>query len=219
MAARCDSNQFAGIHNAIGPAKFNFKNRRKKVRKILILLLCILGLAVGATAQEDLNFATLPQVSIPTPMPNGYGQLNWNNILFVTPNLWVGSGPGFKDGPVGHDVAFIGGKICQLVQEACYGTISSAGGPTGFQAVSATVAGGSSSTISANAIGASGQTNMIVFAYNNGNFVGSASYKLSTQMQTVNFPSSWGSVTQLTFQTAGGGDLVFYDLKLFTLGG
>jgi hypothetical protein len=49
--------------------------------------------------------------------------------------------------------------------------------------------------------------------------VGSSFYVLGTQMQTLNFPSSWGSITQLVFQTTNGGDLVFYDLQVYLLGG
>lgn len=182
------------------------------MKKILVLFAGVLALALGATAQENLNFADLPLVSSPTLMPNGYGQLNWNNIYYVNPNEWSGAGPGYKDGPIGgtlrpQDVAFVGGKVCRVLQEACFGTITSASGPTSFQAVSATVAGGF------------GPTNMTVLAYNNGNYVGSAFYSLTTNMQTLSFPSSWGSITQLTFQTDAGGDLVFYDLQVYLLGG
>jgi hypothetical protein len=177
------------------------------MKKTLVLLACLLALALGASAQENLNFANLPLVNSPAPMPNGYGGLNWANIFFVDPYLWSGSGPGYKDGPVGEDVAFVGGKVCRLLQEACYGTISSAGGPTSFQAVSATVAGGF------------GTTYITVTAYNNGKYVGSGFYMLGTQMQTLNFPSSWGSITQLVFQTPNGGDLVLYDLQVYLLGG
>ncbi len=141
----------------------------------LVLLICVLALAVGATAQEDLNFANLPQVSVRSPMPNGYGGLIWSNILFVTPSLWVGSGLGYRDGLAGRDVAFIGGRVCQLVQEACYGTISSAGGPTGFQPVSATMTAGVGPKSNEITPGNLGQTSITVFAYNNGDFVGSAS--------------------------------------------
>jgi hypothetical protein len=182
------------------------------MKKTLALLVFALALALGAAAQEHNNFADLPLVSSPTLMPNGYGQLNWSNIFYVDPNQWSGAGAGYKDGPIGgilrpQDVAFVGSKACRLAQEACFGTISSLGGRTSFQAVSATVAGGF------------GQTYITVFAYNNGNYVGSAFYSLNTQMQTLNFPSSWGSITQLTFQTAAGGDLVFYDLQVYLLGG
>ncbi len=177
------------------------------MKKTLVLLACILALAIGATAQENLNFSTLPLVSTPSPVPNGYGGLNWNNIFFVDPYLWSGSGPGYKDGPVGEDVAFVGGKVCRVLQEYCYGIVSSNGGPTSFQAVSAVVAGGF------------GPTNITVTAYNNGNYVGSSFYIVSIQMQKLNFPPSWGDITQLVFQTSNGGDLVIYDLNAYLLGG
>ncbi len=177
------------------------------MKKTLVLLTCILALTIGASAQENLNFANLPLVGTPAPMPSGYGQLNWTNIFYVDPNEWSGAGPGYRRGPVGQDVAFVGGKVCRLLQEYCFGTISSLGGPTSFQAVSAVVAGGF------------GPTQITVTAYNNGSYVGSSAYLLSTQMATLNFPSSWGSITQLVFQTSGGGDLVIYDVSAYLLGG
>ena len=67
--------------------------------------------------------------------------------------------------------------------------------------------------------GGFGPTNIAVTAYNNGKYVGSSSYILGTTRQIVTFPSSWGSITQLVFQTPDGGDLVFYDLTAYLLGG
>ena len=177
------------------------------MRRTLVLLACILTVALSAAAQENLNFANLPLVNSPALMPNGYGQLNWTNIFYVDPYEWSGAGPGYKLGPVGKDVTFVGGKVCRLYQEACFGTITSMGGPTSFQVVSATVAGGF------------GLTNLTVTAYNNGAYVGSSAYLLNTQMQVLDFPSSWGSITQLVFQIPGGGDLVVYDLNAYILGG
>ncbi len=177
------------------------------MKTTLVLLTCILALAIGAAAQENLNFANLPRVNMPAPLPNGYGELNWTNIYYVNPSEWSGSGSGYRDGSVGQDVAFVGGKVCRLAQEFCFGTISSLGGPTSFQAVSAIVAGGF------------GPIQITVTAYNNGNYVGSSAYLLSTNMSTLNFPSSWGSITQLVFQTSGGGDLVIYDVSAYLLGG
>jgi hypothetical protein len=177
------------------------------MKKTLLLLACLVALALGAAAQENLNFANLPLVNSPAPMPNGYGQLNWSNIFYVDPYEWSGGGDGYKHGPVGQDVTFIGGKVCRLYQEACFGTVSSLGGRTAFQAISAIVAGGF------------GPTNITVTAYNNGQYVGSSFYALTTQMQTLNFPSSWGGITQLVFQTTNGGDLVVYDLTAYILGG
>jgi hypothetical protein len=173
------------------------------MKKTFVLLACVVALAFGASAQEDLNFADLPLVSTPSPMPNGYGQLNWNNIFYVDPYLWSDSGPGYKDRPTREDVAFVGSKVCRLLQEACYGTITPSNVHIVFAPVSAIVAGGF------------GPTYLMVTAYNNGSYVGSMSFPLGTQMRTLTFPVSWGFITQLTFQADAGGDLVLYDLKAY----
>ena len=177
------------------------------MKKAFVLFACVVALALAAAAQEDMNFADMPLVSLPSLMPNGYGGMNWNNIFYIDPHQWSGSGPGYMHGPVGRDVVFIGGKICRLMQEACYGTISSPGGPMGFQPVSVVVAGGF------------GATYIFVTAYNNGSYVGQMAFPLGTEMRTLKFPASWGSITQLVFMTTGGGDLVIYDMQLYKLGG
>jgi hypothetical protein len=177
------------------------------MKKTLVLLTCVVALTFAAAAQENLNFATLPLIGTPAPMPNGYGQLDWTNVFYVDPGEWSGAGPGYKLGPSGEDVAFVGSKACRVLQEACFGTISSTGGRTSFQAVSAAVAGGF------------GPTEIKVTAYNNGEYVGSSFYTVDLRMQTLNFPASWGSITQLVFQTSAGGDLVVYALSAYTLGG
>ena len=182
------------------------------MKRTLVLLACVLALSLGATAQQQLTFSDLPLVGTPTLMPNGYGGLNWSNIFYVDPSQWSGAGPGYKDGLIEgrlarQDVAFVGGKACRLLHEYCFGSISSAGGPTSVQAVSAVVAGGF------------GTTSITVTAYNNGRYVGSSFYTLGTQMQILYFPSSWGSITQLVLQAPDGGDLVLYDLSAYLLGG
>jgi len=181
------------------------------MKKTLVLLTCILALALGATAQNQINFSSLPLVSTPASMPSDYFGLNWTNIFYVDPVEWAGSGVGYKLGPVlNQDVAFVGESGCRLPPGggACYGTISaySSGGvnnPISFQPLSATVAGGF------------GPTSITVIAYNNGNYVGSASYAIGAGMQTLSFPPTWGNITELTFQTAAGGDLVLYDLEVY----
>jgi len=177
------------------------------MKRILVLLACVLAVAFGAFGQENIDFSTLPLASTPSPVPNGYGGLNWTNFFYVDPSQWSGAGPGYKDGPTGEDVGFVGGRICRLMPETCYGTISSAGGPIAFQPVSAVVAGGF------------GPTYVIVTAYNNGTYVGSMSIPLGTQMRTLTFPASWGSITQLVFATPTGADLVLYDFQAYLLGG
>src|SRR5271166_1167276 len=106
---------------------------------IACVTICLLALAIGASAQEQLNFAQLPLVSNPAPMPNGYGQLSWGNFFYVDPYEWSGAGSGYKLGPQTGDVAFIGGEYCRLGGNTCNGTLSDA---AGFQLLSAKVAGG-----------------------------------------------------------------------------
>jgi len=169
------------------------------------LTLCLLALVVSASAQQELNFAGLPLANNPTPMPNGYGQLDWGNFFYVNPYGWSGAGSGFKLGPKGQNVAFVGGEYCRISGYTCVGTLSDF---RGFALASANVAAGFAPTA------------ITVSAYSNGSFVGSANYFLSTEMSTLTFPSSWGVVTEISIQASGEpGDFVVYSLSLYTLGG
>ena len=166
--------------------------------------------ALAATAQQDLNFADLPLVSSPTLMPNGYGQLNWNNIYYVNPSQWSGAGPSYKD-PLrraSHSSRRDLRRRQNLPTAAgsCFGAITSASGPTTFQPVSATVAGGYD------------PTNVTVPAYNNGNYVG-ACVPSDHQDADPEFSGYLGQRPATVFQTDAGGDLVFYDLQVYLLGG
>ncbi|MGC2108175.1 MAG: hypothetical protein WA655_01575 [Candidatus Korobacteraceae bacterium] len=177
----------------------------KPLTSVLCLTVCLLAFAVGASAQEKLNFSDLPLISNPSPMPNGYGRLDWGNFFYVSPYSWSGSGAGYKLGPQGEDVAFVGGLYCRLSGYACFGTLSDS---LGFELVSADVAGGY------------GPTQITITAYNNGKFLGSQQYFLGTQMRTLTFPASWGVATQVMFEVTGQpGSLVVYNLNVFTLGG
>ena len=177
----------------------------KPLISVLCLSVCLLGLVSGTSAQEKLSFADLPLVSSPSPMPNGYGRMDWSNFFYVNPYNWSGSGPGYMLGPQGEDVVFVGGLFCRLSGYACFGTISDR---LGFQLVSADVSGGY------------GPTQITVTAYNNGTFLGSAQYFLGTQIRTLTFPSSWGIATQVMIQVTGEpGSLVIYDISAYTLGG
>lgn len=170
---------------------------------IACVTICLLTLAVGASAQQQLNFSQLPQVNSPMPMPSGYGQLSWGNFFYVDPFEWSGAGTGYKLGAQGEDVAFIGGEFCRLGGNTCYGTLSD---PAGFQLVSAKVAGGY------------GPASVTALAYNNGTYVGSKNFFVGTQMEAVDFPSSWGLVTEITLQVTGQtNDLVVYSLSLYTV--
>ena len=177
----------------------------KRLFSTIALTLCLLALVVGASAQQTLNFSTLPLVNSPTPVPNGFEQFDWGNFFYVNPYGWADAGPGYKLGPQGQDVAFIGGQFCRLSGDTCFGTISNA---RGFALISAKVAAGYSPAA------------VTVTAYNNGAYVGAQNYFVGSQMSTLKFPTSWGVITQITIQVTGQtGDLVLYSMSLFTLGG
>ena len=176
------------------------------MKKTLVLLACLMALAIGATAQEQLNFANLPAINSPSPMPAGYGQLTWGNFFYVNPDGWSGAGPGYKLGLQNQDVAFIGGLNCRLAGgNSCFGTLNDS---LGFQLISANVAGGY------------GPAAITAIAYKNGAYVGTANFFVGTSMETLTFPSSWGVVTEVSIEVTGAtNDLVVYSLNLYTVGG
>ncbi len=177
------------------------------MKKSTLLIGCILLLALAATAQEQINFSNLPLVSTPTPLPSGYGGLNWTNMFYVDPSQYSGAGPGYVNFFTHRDVAFVGGQYCAPMRTGCYGIITSQGTSTGFQAVSAIMAAGY-------------QGNQIrITAYRSGAFVGSITFPLGTTAHTVNFPAGWGVITELMIQTDSPGDLVLFDLSVYTTGG
>jgi hypothetical protein len=203
-----------GIHS--GLIGKDFRTRRKNMKKTIVLLACLMALAISATAQNQINFTSLPLVASPMPIPSGYDGFTWTNILYVDPAKWSLAGAGYKlSSASNQDVAFVGGTACLAPQDGgyCFGTISvpsnnnpnGVNNPLSFQLVSATVAGGF------------GPTSITVVAYNNGTYVGSAVYSLTGDLQTINFPASWGGVTAVTFQTEGMGDLVIYNLQVYFL--
>jgi len=167
--------------------------------KYLTLLVLLLGLTIGASAQGTFNFSYLPDVSIPTPMPNGYGGVNWQGVFYVDPWEWSGAGPGFKNvqNTPGKDVAF-SPYSCGVI--TCFASISSLDGK-GFLLASATAAGGYASKTA---------IPLLVLAYNHGQYVGTQTFMLTTDLQRLDFPASWGAVTQVVFQ----GSVVFYDMTL-----
>jgi hypothetical protein len=171
----------------------------------IVLALCVFALVASASAQQEVTFASLPLVSTPAPMPNGYAEFSWGNFFYVNPFGWSGAGPGYKLDTKLEDVAFIGGQFCRLSGNTCFGTLTN---PLGFAVVSANVAGGYAPAA------------VIVNAYKNGKFIGTANYFVGMQIQTLQFPASWGAITELDFQVTGQtGDLVLYSINLYTLGG
>ena len=86
------------------------------MKKTLVLLACMLILALGATAQNQINFSDLPLGSTPALLPNGYGGLNWSNFFYVDPAEWSGAGSGYKLGPDRGDVALWASKPASSTQ-------------------------------------------------------------------------------------------------------
>ena len=165
------------------------------------LFATILALALGVSAQT-VNFATLPPVFSPTALPNGYDNLDWSAFSYVAPS-WSGAGAGFEQGPSALNVAFMGGQLCELTEALCSGSMSyhAAAHALGFHPQSAIVAAGyHAETIS-------------VTAYKHGQFVGSHAYNLTTALQEIDFPVSWGSITQLVMETTKG-TVVLYALNI-----
>ncbi len=171
------------------------------MKKTIVLLACLVALATGATAQQQINFSDLPLIASPAPVALGYGGLNWSNFWYVNPSEYAGAGPGYLNPFTHRDVAFIGGQYCGPVRQACYGVITSAAGT--FSPAGAVMSAGY-------------QPNQAtVLAYRQGTFVGSAGYRLSTTPQVVGFPSSWGAITEMQIQTDEDGDLVLFDLIVY----
>ena len=93
----------------------------KRLTLTVCVTTCFLVLAVGAGAQEQINFSDLPLVTTATPVPSGYGGLNWSNFWYVDPGLWAAAGPGYQNLLTHRDDAFIGGRFCGEVKLGCYG--------------------------------------------------------------------------------------------------
>jgi|SRR5580698_6539280 hypothetical protein len=181
------------------------ENTMTRLTQIVLVSISFLFLSFHAQAQEQLNFAQLPFVSTPSPMPTGYGHLSWANFFYVNPYAWSGAGPGYHLQPQSSDVAFVGGENCRLSGYACYGTLNSS---TAFMLTTAQVAAGY------------GPTQVTVTAYNNGKFLGTTQYVITPQVQNMDFPLSWGAATEVMFQVSGEpGSLVFYGITAYYLGG
>jgi len=167
------------------------------------LFATILALALGVSAQT-LSFGTLPPTFSPTVLPNGYDNLDWSAFSYVAPS-WSGAGAGFQQGPSTLNVAFMGGQLCELAEALCSASISPHSGGASpqesFQAQSAIVAAGYHAE------------SVSVTAYYHGQFIGSQAYNLTTALQEIDFPVSWGAITQLVMETTKG-TVVLYALNV-----
>jgi hypothetical protein len=178
---------------------------RKSVFIAYILVLALT--AIAASAQDQINFADLPLVGTPAPVPGGYAGLNWGNFFYVDPSLDSTAGPGYLNLLTHRDVAFIGGEFCAPVRSGCYGIVSSLGGPTAFQAVSAIMAAGYQGNV------------VSITAYRNGKFIGQMTVPLSGMAHSVEFPTSWGLITEMQIQTDKPGNVVLLELSVYYVAG
>src|SRR5215472_15485081 len=153
------------------------------MKRILLLLSIILSLALCASAQTYIDFHQMPIAKAPSPMPDYYPEgthLLWDNFYYVTPGLWKEAGRGFWVDPATHHntVAFIGGPMCTLALP-CYGSIKLGQpiSPTAqtFTPVSITLTAGWTAN------------KLTVMGYNNGKFVGSLVWNLTTTPKTYTF--------------------------------
>ena len=163
------------------------------MKRIVLLFSLILALALCAGAQTYIDFHDMPMAKAPSPLPDAYPaglNLYWDNFYYVSPGLWKG-GPGFwVDPATQHNiVSFVGGSMCALATP-CSGAIKLGQGviPVArtFTPISMTLsAGWTANTVT-------------IMAYNNGKFVGSQFWKLTTTPKTFTFPNTW-KVTELIF--------------------
>lgn len=166
------------------------------MKRIVLLFGFILVLALCASAQTYIDFHEMPMAKAPSPVPDAYPtnvNLHWDNFFYVTPGLWKEAGPGFWIDPATYHntVSFVGGNMCALAA-TCVGAIKL--GPSigmtpvakAFTPVSITLsAGWAANTVT-------------ILGYNNGKFVGSQLWKLTTTPHTFSFPAAW-KVTELVF--------------------
>jgi hypothetical protein len=187
----------------------------KKVTLFASILALALMMTMTASAQQVIDFDSLPDASVPTPLPMAYAGMDWEGLDYVSAAQYAYAGPGFFTGS--HvKLAFGGGPLCfpiyggTTIADICESKIRANGvGPnalSGFQAVSAVVAAGWKDKYAPYSI--------VVTAYQNGNLVGSQKYSLTTQAGVINFPSSWGTITELVIHPSPFGSFVLYTLSM-----
>jgi hypothetical protein len=170
--------------------------------KKVSLLICLLALAIGASA-STLNLSSLQATTVPLPVPAGFAGFDWVGVDYVSP-AWAGATEGFRLGADADDVLFGGRPVCFKEAIVCYASISA---KNGFHAISAKAA-------------AANGTNMItVTAYRNGTFVGSQQYTLNSGIaSTLKFPAGWGVITELMIRPSSASQFVLYDLNAAMVG-
>ncbi len=166
------------------------------MKRIVLLSSFLILVVLCASAQNYVDFREMPIARTPALMPDAYPEgsgMSWDNFYYVTPGLWSGAGRGFWVDPATqhNSVAFIGGPLCTLAVP-CNGSIKMnsimmAPFNRTFTPVSISISAGWF------------PNKVTVTAYNNGRFVGTAVWNLTTQPHTFPFPPTWTAVTQLVF--------------------
>ena len=191
------------------------------MKRIVLLISFIVAVALCSGAQTLIDFHQMPIAGTPTVMPDYFPEgmnLYWDNFLYVTPGIWSGAGAGFwVDPSTRHNtVAFFGGPLCTLAVP-CSASIKLnpivlAPLNKTFTPVNITLSAGWYAN------------NVTVLAYNNGKFVGSLRWALTTTPQAFTFPAAW-TVTQLVFTpdvinansvNPNAGSVVIYTFTLMT---
>jgi hypothetical protein len=187
----------------------------------ILALALTMTMTLTASAQQVIEFDGLPDAASPAPIPDPYGGLWWTGMDYVSAAQYVYAngtldyGAGFFTG-THTKMAFGGGPLCfpihggTTIANICESRIFANGvGPnalSGFQPVSAVVAAGWKDKYAPYSI--------VVTAYLNGNLVGSAKYNLTTDAGVINFPSSWGRITELVIHPSPFGSFVVYTLTM-----
>lgn len=163
------------------------------MKRIVFFIVFITLLTLCAPAQTTVDFREMPLASIPSPMPDHYpAGVYWDRFFYVTPGAYSDAGPGFKIDPAmqHNSVAFVGGPLCTLTVP-CYGMIKMIAPQANpavhtFQPMTIKLSSGwLDNTVE-------------VTGYNNGRYVGTVVWKLSTEPYMFSFPATW-KVTQLVF--------------------
>jgi hypothetical protein len=194
----------------------------KKVALFATIL--VLALTMTASAQQTILFESLQDAPNPTAIQIPYNGLDWVGMDYVSAAQYVWAngtrdyGAGFFTGSHAQ-MAFGGGPLCYpehggtTFADICESRITANGvGPaalSGFTADSAELAAGWVAPYDRY-----GPYSVVVTAYRNGILVGSVNVPLTQYAAVVNFPRSWGLITELVLHPSPGGSFVMYTLTI-----
>ena len=87
------------------------------MKNFALLLFMLVLTALAALAQQDINFADLPDVSNPTPLPIDYQSLNWSCMVRLRSRVWppkshLGDRRGFRPRTLRRARWLVVSKLC-----------------------------------------------------------------------------------------------------------